>query len=374
MVLGQPDLTSGLPNQGQGTTATGLSMPMGFAVTPTGGMLVADHANNRVVFFDPMPTTPGAAAQAALGQPNLRSSSSALTQTGLSGPSSVAAAVVAGAPRMAVADSAANRVLVYTQLPVAGAPMPDPVLVIGQPDFTSGAPGCDADRLNFPTSVRITPMGKLIVVDGGNHRVLVWNQVPVAGPVPSPDVVLGQPSANSCIRNNNPENGDVPARGTLSFPSDAWSDDTRVVVADQVNNRVLIWRSFPNGFLRDADVVLGHTSFTSAAPNDGRATPTASTLQGPTGVHSDGTALAVADALNNRVLVWRSFPDSDARAAEVVLGHLTFEQSVSNDGNGDGVVDGPTAQVFNLPVHVQLTPGALFVTDLFHHRLLRFAR
>jgi hypothetical protein len=58
----------------------------------------------------------------------------------------------------------------------------------------------------------------------------------------------------------------------------------------------------------------------------------------------------------------------------VVLGHPTFAQSVSNDGNNDGVVDGPTPQVFNYPVRVQLTPGSVFITDLLHHRLLRFTR
>lgn len=374
MVIGQPDLVSGLANQGVGTSATGLSMPTDFALTPGGGMLVADQANNRVVFFHPVPTMPGAAAEAALGQPNRDASRAALTQTGLNGPFGVALAVIGGQARMAVADTYANRVLVYTQLPVAGMPMPEPVAVIGQPGFTSATPGCAGDRLNFPSSVKITPLGKLIVVDGGNHRVLVWDQVPVTDPVPPPDAVLGQSALDRCIRNNNLENGDVPGRGTLSFPGDAWSDDTRFVVADGVNNRVLIWRTFPSGFLRDADVVLGHTSFTSAAPNDGRATPTASTLRGPTGVHSDGTALVVADGLNNRVLVWRNFPDNDAEAAQVVLGHLTFEQSVSNDGNGDGAADGPTPQVFNRPIRVQLTPGALFVTDLFHHRVLRFAR
>lgn len=381
MVIGQPDQFSGLANQGQGTSATGLSLPTDFTLTPAGGLLVADQANNRVVFFHPMPTTPGAAAQAVLGQPNPDASSAAVTRSGLNGPYGVAAALVGGQARMAVADTYANRVLVYTQLPVVGMPMPEPVAVIGQPDvvmgqpdFNSSTPGCAANRLDFPYAVKITPQGKLIVVDNGNHRVLVWNQVPVAHPVPPPDAVLGQPSPDSCLRNNNPENGDVPGRGTLSFPGDAWSDDTRMVVADQLNNRVLIWSSFPTGFLRDADVVLGHNGFSSAAPNDGLGAPTDRTLRGPAGVHSDGTALAVADSSNNRVLVWSTFPDGNAQPAQVVLGHLTFGQNVSNDGNSDGIPDGPTPQVFNTPMRVLLTPGALFVTDNSHNRLLRFTR
>jgi len=370
VVLGQANPDSGLANQGLATSATGLSSPSALAHTPAGGLLVADQANNRVVFFDSVPATSGAAAHAVLGQPNPQASSSALTQLGMNGPFGVSV----GAGRMAVADSAANRVLVYTQLPVAGMPMPEPAVVIGQPDFISSLPDCAGNRLNFPTAVTITPAGKLIVVDAVNHRVLVWNQVPVADPVPLPNLVLGQPDLDRCVRNNNDMNGDVPGRGTLSFPVDAWSDDTRLVVADAVNHRVLIWRNFPGANLQDADVVLGHAGFTSAAPNDGGIQPTASTLRDPEGVHSDGTALVVADSLNNRVLIWRTFPDSNAQAADVVLGHPGMDQSVSNDGDNDGAPDAPTAQVFNYPMRVLLTPDSLFASDLFHHRVLRFAR
>ena len=371
MALGQPDLGSGAANQGQPTSATGLGFPSALAATPGGGLLVADKANNRVVFFDSVPAAvSGPAAHAAIGQPNLLAPSSALTRTRMNGPFGVAV----GAGRMAVADSEANRVLVYTELPVAGMPMPAPAVVIGQPDFTSALSGCAGNRLSFPTAVAITPAGKLIVVDTANHRVLVWNQVPVADPVPLPDRVLGQGSLDRCVRNNNDLNGDQPARGTLSFPVDVWSDDARVVVADGGNNRVLIWRTFPTGPLQDADVVLGHSSFTTGAPNDGAPQPSAGRLHDPEGVHSDGTALAVADSLNNRVLIWRTFPDNNGQEAEVVLGHVDFARSATNDGNNDGAPDAPTGQVFNYPLRVLLTPDSLFVSDHVHHRVLRFAR
>lgn len=370
MVLGQSDAVSGQPNQGQATSGTGFAFPVALAATPAGGMLIADSSNNRVTFFDAVPGTSGAAAHAVIGQPGPDASSSSLTRTGLNGPYGVAA----GANTMAVADSGAHRVLVYTQLPVAGQPMPTPAVVIGQPDFETAQPGCAGNRLNFPTAVAITPAGKLIVADAGNHRVLVWNQVPVADPVPPPDRVLGQISLDRCVRNNNDLNGDVPARGSLALPVDVWSDDTRVVVADTGNHRVLIWRAFPGSDLQDADVVLGHSGFTTGAPNDGAPQPSAGTLSEPQGVHSDGTALAVADSANNRVLLWRTFPDNDGQEAQVVLGHLTFDRSVSNDGNNDGSPDAPTAQILSYPMRVRLTPDSLFVSDLLHSRVLRFAR
>ena len=73
-----------------------------------------------------------------------------------------------------------------------------------------------------------------------NHRVLVWNTVPVSAPIPAPDLVLGQSRPDRCVRNNNDVNGDVAGRGTLALPVDVWSDDTRLVVADSGNHRVLI--------------------------------------------------------------------------------------------------------------------------------------
>ncbi len=371
MALGQPDLGSGAANQGQPTSATGLGSPAALAAMPGGGLLVADKANNRVVFFDSVPgAVSGPAAHAAIGQLNLLASSAELTQTRMNGPYGVAV----GAGRMAVADSEANRVLVYTELPVAGMPMPAPAIVIGQPDFTSALSGCAGNRLAFPTAVAITPAGKLIVVDTGNHRVLVWNRVPVTDPVPLPDRVLGQGSLDRCVRNNNDLNGDVPARGTFSLPQDAWSDDERLVIADAGNNRVMIWRHFPTAHLQDADVVLGHSGFTTGAPNDGAPLPSAGRLHDPEGVHSDGTALAVADSLNNRVLIWRTFPSNNGQDADVVLGHADFATSATNDGNNDGAPDVPTAQVFNYPLRVLLTPDSLFVSDHVHHRVLRFAR
>ena len=361
---------SGQPNQGQSTSATGLAFPVALAATPAGGMLVADSGNNRVAFFDAVPGISGAAAHAVIGQPGPNASSSSLTRTGLSGPYGVAV----GTNTMAVADSAAHRVLVYTELPVAGAPMPTPAVVIGQPNFETAVPDCAGNRLNFPTAVAITPAGKLIVADAGNHRVLVWNRVPVSDPVPVPDLVLGQSSLDRCVRNNNELNGDVPARSSLSLPVDVWSDDTRVVVADTGNHRVLVWRNFPGVPLQDADVVLGHSSFTNGAPNDGALQPSAGRLSEPQGIHSDGTALVVADSANNRVLLWRTFPDTNGQDAQVVLGHLTFDRSASNDGNNDGAPDAPTAQVLSYPMRVLLTPDSLFVSDLLHSRVLRFAR
>ncbi|KQT12998.1 hypothetical protein [Ramlibacter sp. Leaf400] len=120
--------------------------------------------------------------------------------------------------------------------------------------------------------------------------------------------------------------------------------------------------------------MLGHSDITATTPNDNNVLPKAQTLFGPQDIDSDGTSLVVADTANNRVLVWKTFPDRDFQPADIVLGHPGFEQRVPNDQAGDGTSDGPTAKTFDRPLKVLLTPDALLVSDSFHNRVLVFRR
>lgn len=382
VVLGQPTPDVGSANQGRAQPgADTLSVPVGLAITPEGRLLVADAANRRVLLFASVPRIPGPVAGAALGQRDLESSAPSLSREGLNGPFSVAV----GGGMLAVADAPAHRVLIYDRIPAPGMPMPVPVAVIGQPDFESGEQACGRAGLAFPSSVAITPDGKLIVADAWNHRVLVWDAIPAdQASVRPPTRVIGQRLLNRCIRNDDDENGEEdldPRTGlsrasarTLRFPSGVWSDGERLVVADTANHRVLIWTRFPREDFQAAEIVLGHPDFMEATPNDERIPMTASTLFGPQDVHSDGSSLVVADSANHRVLIWKALPDRSSQPADIVLGHPTFHQSVSNDQDSDGQSDGPTARTLRTPLKVLLTPDTLLVSDSFHHRVLVFRR
>lgn len=386
-VFGQRSLESSEPNLGTMPTDVGLSSPSGMALTSDGGLLVSEIGNNRVLFFAAVSEGFGAHAVGVLGQRDYFSSTASVSRVGLSAPFGLAV----GAGKMAIADSLADRVLIYDAVPAAGAPMPLPEVVIGPANFESVAPDCSATGLRRPMAVAITHDGKLIVADSGNNRVLVWDSIPVKGvPVPAPTLVLGQRDLEHCTSND--ANGDhatdlVPGTGiplagpgTLSFPRDVWSDGDRLVIADQNNHRVLIWSRFPTRPSQEADIVLGHSDFLNTAANSEHdpasapAAPTSRTLALPTGVHSDGISLVVSDAANNRVLVWNSFPGESFRPANVVLGHRSFEQSVTNDEDRDGMTDVPTAHVFNFPHRVLLAADFLLVSDLQHHRVLVFRR
>ncbi|WP_235579740.1 NHL repeat-containing protein [Ramlibacter sp. Leaf400] len=247
-VLGQPNPDIDEANQGQPQPGSHtMFFPVGLALTPTGGLLVTDAGNHRVLLFDSVPTTTGASAVEVLGQPGFETAGRSLSRSGLNQPSGVA--VRDG--RMVVADPLAHRVLVYDRIPGPGAEMPEPVAVIGQPGFESGDPACTRAGLAFPSSVFITRTGQLIVADAWNHRVLVWDAVPATQEaVGPPTQVVGQRLLNSCIRNDDDESGQedfdprtglsVASARTLRFPSGVWSDGIRLVVADTANHRVLV--------------------------------------------------------------------------------------------------------------------------------------
>ena len=375
VALGQPTLESSLYNEGRdaGASRTSLASPAGLALTPQGGLLVADAENNRVLLFDSVPEAIGAAAAEVLGQSGFETTDPSLTRDGFSLPTAIAV----GAGKMAVAEWGSSRVVIYDTTP-APSQVPRPVAVLGQPNFESDGGGCGPGGLNRPSGLAITPKGKLIVADTANHRVLVWNEVPTSMPPPAPTLILGQGTPNNCQRNENGSHDNARA-DTFAGPVDVWSDDQVLVIADTGNSRVLIWTDFPTGNQQPATVVLGHKSFTDAKPNseEGGITlghPTAHTLHHPYGVHSDGVSLAVVDNGNNRVLFWRSIPKASFTAADVVLGHADFERSVADDRNGDLIPDAPTARNLYFPGRVLVTPTSLVVSDSGHNRVLVYPR
>ena len=111
----------------------------------------------------------------------------------------------------------------------------------------------------------------------------------------------------------------TPIATGMRQPTALASDGTHLAVADTLNNRVLIWNTIPAAINQPPDVVLGQTNFTS---NSFPTTPTASSLRGPQGVWIQNGMLFVADTMNDRVLIYNSIPTANGAAANLVLGHL----------------------------------------------------
>jgi len=360
VVLGQSDFISSARNQGEFTpSATTLDGPVGSPVFQGGKLYVSDSGSNRILGFEGLPSQNGASASFALGQSDLTSATASTARGGLSGPTGL----VSDGTRLAVADQANNRVLLYNALPTGTPSLPD--LVVGQTNFDNAIGQCSAAGLNAPASASIA-QGKLVLADTFNHRVLIWSSVPTASGAPA-DLVLGQTSLTSCVGND--ANGDgtadsTPSASTLFFPSGVWTDGTRLLVADSSNNRVLLWNQFPTASGQPADVVLGQPDFVTRT-----AATTNARLSSPAGLSSTGQQIFVSDEENSRVLVWNAFPTASGEAANVVLGQPDFTSRNRGDPTSG---TRPSARSLYQPNGVVLAAPYVVVTDSGNNRVLVF--
>jgi hypothetical protein len=259
----------------------------------------------------------------------------------------VGRALVSGS-RLYLPDTFNNRILVYDSIPTTDGASAS--LVLGQLLFTTLTAGGDAGQLNGPQTV-VTESGKLIVADTFNNRVPIWNAIPGQLGAPA-DVVVGW------------DRFDLPASGCaqnrLSLPHSVFVVNGKLLVADAFNNRVLIWNSIPTVSGAPADLVLGQTKFTHCASNAGAARPSADTLDQPTDVWSDGTRLVVADLLNDRVLIWNTFPAANGAPADVVLGQTGLTDHVF----------GASQRMLTAPSFISSNGNQLFVNDQVNSRVL----
>lgn len=172
----------------------------------------------------------------------------------------------------------------------------------------------------------------------------------------SPLAVLGAQSAGGLLLPDA-----HPSSSTLYAPRGVWIDDSRVVVADTGNHRVLIWNSIPESDGVAADVVLGQPDATSEGQANGGA---ALGMSLPTGVLITEGRLIVADAWHHRILIWDCVPSITGTPPDHVLGQPDRE-CVAPNSDGDA-----TACTFYWPFGVALIDGRFYVTDTGNRRVL----
>ena len=310
-----------------------------------------------------IPTTSGAAADFVLGQPDFTSDAASATATGMNGPQTV----TEGNGRLFNVDYLYNRILIWNTPPTTTQAAAN--VVVGQPDFTTTAAGCTATGFDSPESIATTD-SKLVVADTANNRVLIFTTLPT-GNGAAADLVLGQNSFTTCIENDDNQDGTAdgaPTARTLYEPSDVWTDGTMLIVADDSNNRVLIWNTFPTSNFAPADVVVGQAGMTT----NGAGT-SASQFDDPYFLTSNGKQLFVAEWNNDRVVVFDPIPTSNGAAASTVLGQSDFAHNTCNDDNQDGAIDSqPSARTLCNPSGLLATPDALIVADHDNFRMLVF--
>ena len=118
--------------------------------------------------------------------------------------------------------------------------------------------------------------------------------------------------------------------GPLLFnhPGGIASDGRRLLLADRNNNRVLIWNALPTGNT-PPDLVLGQADFVGNNPGRSR-----NQLNWPVSVKTDGRRIVVADAYNDRLLIWNAFPTANGQPADLEIrgNDLRWPWGVWTDG------------------------------------------
>ncbi len=348
-VVGQADFTGYQSNRGGSVNALGLAQPLGGIATNGSLFYVADYSNHRILGWNSIPASPLVPPDFVIGQGDFTSNTSGTSANQLALPASVSITDT----RLVVADAGNNRVLIWNQLPRANTPAD---IVVGQTDFSANAPGTTDSTLNFPISAMIAN-NKLFVADQYNNRLLIWNSVPASNGAAA-GIVLGQPDFTTSTAADE-EDG-------LTNPASVWTDGLRLLVSDSGNNRVMYWSSIPRTNGADATYVIGQTDFSRTSAGVGQAA-----LRTPYGVTSDGTGIYVADAENNRIIKFDSFPIANGASAVSRYGQDSWSARAANDDDQDGESDDePSNRTLSSPTGVTYFNGALYATDRSNHRVL----
>jgi len=231
-------------------------------------------------------------------------------------------------------------------------------LVVGQADFGTGVNfTCSQNTLYFVPQSIAVTNGKLIITD--NRRILIWNSIPTSSGA-NADIVLGQQNFTNCVANDQDGDGntDTPTAQTISGFTTVWTDGTRLVVSDSGNSRVLIWNSFPTTNAQAADLVLGQADFISAV-----SPATTATSFSPSTVTSNGNQLFVTDANSSRILIWDSWPTTNNEAPDRVLGANDFTGDVTGLTNASTLLNAEG---------LALTDNQLLLLDSGRSRVLVF--
>lgn len=282
---------------------------------------------------------------------------------------------------LAVADTDNNRVLIWRSLPTTNQQNAD--FVVGQPNFTSTAAGTSDKRLRGPQAVWLDSANGLWVADTSNDRVLYFGEV--TSNEPAAKVVIGQPDFNGNQQQGRLLDPIVKAESMLA-PSGVMTDGQKLYVSDLGLNRVLIWNSIPSANNRPADIVIGQPDMVSAISNnssklcasngtgaDGKETypaRCAATLSLPRAAYSDGRRLFVADAGNDRVLVFNEVPRADGVAADVTLGQADPKLNQASDSAEPERVS--STDSFRTPVSLAWDGENLYVADTYNRRVVLY--
>jgi hypothetical protein len=303
-------------------------------------LYVADYSNNRVLIFN-HPEGNYPAADVVIGQSSFTANGAVTAVNRMRGPTY---ALRIG-QKLVVSEYNSNRVIIFNTIPTTNGASAD--VVIGQPDFTTFAPGTTSRKMTQAQSLA-TDGRRLFVAEYGNNRVLIYNTIPTSSNTPA-DIVLGQPDFTT----NTP--GTTPSK--MRGPVQVYTDGQKLLVAEYDNHRVLIWDSIPTENFAPADHVLGQPNFYSNSSGTSELK-----MLNPSSLAIVADKLLVLETNNHRILGWNKVPDSNFVPADFVIGQPNFNSRAAQTNRGG----------FNLPTFLFFDGRKLYASEFNNARVLVF--
>ena len=242
---------------------------------------------------------------------------------------------------VAVSSTRTNRVMIWKQGPGVknnNKSLGNADYVLGQTSFTEkNIPSVNdfGTYTNGPGNIAFSPDGNMLAVaDRGGNRVLIYKDIyatmakaderALNGEEPyimveDADIVLGRSSFG--LREDYTIDKYPTSSRVFNDPKGmSFTQDGKFIVCDGLNNRVLIWNEIPESHYASADVVVGQTDMVSDKAETSR-----TGLNDPSSVaiSRDGKMI-IADAANQRVLIYNQVPTSNGAIADLVLGQKSF--------------------------------------------------
>ncbi len=205
-----------------------------------------------------------------------------------------------------------------------------------------------------PLGINCVSPGTLRLVDAQNGVVIaceamlqLTNQQPAA-------YVIGQPTMTSATFGSAPNSGNMNV--TWGLATQGPGDANLLFAADQFSNRVLAFALPIAGSQPSATFLLGQDGqFTTTAD-----AATQSNLSQPLSLNVVNDTLVVADANNNRVLIFHTLPTDASAQPDTVVGQPSFTTAWR----------GCDAGSFQFPMAAVLAAGRLYVADTRNNRVL----
>ena len=183
----------------------------------------------------------------------------------------------------------------------------------------------------------------LMMADGNNNRVLLWDELPTTNT--EPRIVFGQQNFDT---NNSGE-----SETELKWPADVAAGGGKYVIADTYNHRILIWNALPSTNASSPDLILTSTEYDDRPD----VVPNVNQFAWPWGVWTDGEKLIVTSTSSGSangdirfggwVLIWNSFPTSSDQPADIVLSAdrgMGTPRSITTDGESFLIIGDHNAQ------------------------------